>query len=62
MDTGTFKAPILRARLTELTFVLTQLDVYNWGAFGGRHVAQFDLAGPRSSGRRAVGRRRWWMR
>jgi uncharacterized protein YPO0396 len=45
MDTGTFKAPILRARLTELTFVLTQLDVYNWGAFGGRHVAQFDLEG-----------------
>lgn len=45
MDTGTFKAPILRARLAELTFVLTQLDVYNWGAFGGRHTAQFDLEG-----------------
>jgi uncharacterized protein YPO0396 len=45
MDTGTFKAPILRARVDELTYVLTQLEVYNWGAFGGRHTAQFDLAG-----------------
>ena len=25
--------------------VLTQLDVYDWGAFGGRHSAQIDLAG-----------------
>ena len=25
--------------------VLTHLDVYDWGAFGGRHSAPFDLAG-----------------
>ena len=45
MDTGTFKSPVLRAPLPELTFVLTQLDVYNWGAFSGRHTAHFDLEG-----------------
>ena len=27
------------------SYVLTHLDVYNWGAFGGRHSAQIDLAG-----------------
>jgi uncharacterized protein YPO0396 len=27
------------------SFVLTHLDVYDWGAFGGRHSAQIDLAG-----------------
>lgn len=45
MDTGTFKSPVLRTSLPELTFVLTQLDVYNWGAFAGRHTAHFDLEG-----------------
>jgi uncharacterized protein YPO0396 len=45
MDTGTFKTPILRNALPKLTFVLIQLDVYNWGAFSGRHTAQFDLEG-----------------
>src|SRR6185437_3805261 len=45
MDTGTFKTPVLRSALPKLTFVLTQLDVYNWGAFSGRHSAQFDLEG-----------------
>lgn len=27
------------------SYVLTRLDVYNWGAFGGRHSAAIDLAG-----------------
>ncbi len=27
------------------SYVLTQLDVYDWGAFGGRHSAEIDLAG-----------------
>lgn len=27
------------------SYVLTHLDVYDWGAFGGRHSAQIDLAG-----------------
>ena len=45
MDTGTSKKPILRSALPKLTFVLTQLDVYNWGSFSGRHTAQFDLEG-----------------
>lgn len=27
------------------SFVLTQLDVYDWGAFGGRHRAEIDLRG-----------------
>jgi uncharacterized protein YPO0396 len=45
MDTGTYKILALRSALPKLTFVLTQLDVYNWGAFAGRHTAQFDLEG-----------------
>jgi uncharacterized protein YPO0396 len=45
MDTGTFNVPALRASLGELAFVLTQLDVYNWGPFAGRHTARFDLEG-----------------
>lgn len=28
-----------------LSYVLTDLDVYDWGAFGGRHSATIDLAG-----------------
>ncbi len=31
--------------MAEHAFVLTHLDLYNWGAFGGRHTAEFDLAG-----------------
>lgn len=27
------------------SYVLTQLDVYDWGAFGGRHQAPIDLSG-----------------
>lgn len=27
------------------SYVLSHLDVYDWGAFGGRHSAQIDLAG-----------------
>lgn len=27
------------------SYVLTQLDVYDWGAFGGRHTAPIDLSG-----------------
>lgn len=27
------------------SYVLTHLDLYDWGAFGGRHSAQIDLAG-----------------
>lgn len=27
------------------SYVLTHLDVYDWGAFGGRHSAQVDMAG-----------------
>lgn len=27
------------------SYVLTHLDVYDWGAFGGRHTAEIDLAG-----------------
>src|ERR1700722_2140421 len=45
MDTGTHKTLPLRQTLRELTFVLTQLEVYNWGAFAGRHVARFELGG-----------------
>jgi uncharacterized protein YPO0396 len=31
--------------MAEGAFVLTHLELYNWGAFGGRHTAEFDLAG-----------------
>lgn len=27
------------------SYVLTHLELYDWGAFGGRHVAEIDLAG-----------------
>ncbi len=27
------------------TFFLTHVDLYNWGAFNGRHTAEIDLAG-----------------
>lgn len=27
------------------SYILTHLDMYDWGAFGGRHSAQIDLAG-----------------
>jgi uncharacterized protein YPO0396 len=33
------------AETSSLSYVLTQLDVYDWGAFGGRHSAEIDLAG-----------------
>lgn len=45
MDTGTHKTPMLSQALGELAFVLTELEVYNWGAFAGRHVARFELEG-----------------
>ena len=45
MDTGTHKTPLLNQTLGELAFVLTELEVYNWGAFAGRHVARFELEG-----------------
>jgi uncharacterized protein YPO0396 len=45
MDTGTHKTPVLSQALRELAFVLTELEVYNWGAFAGRHVARFELEG-----------------
>lgn len=45
MDTGTHKTPVLSQTLRELAFVLTELEVYNWGAFAGRHVARFELEG-----------------
>lgn len=45
MDTGAHKTLAVRQALSELTFVLTQLEVYNWGAFAGRHVARFELEG-----------------
>ncbi|MGQ0801282.1 MAG: ATP-binding protein [Pseudomarimonas sp.] len=36
---------ITSAMPASCSYVLTQLDVYDWGAFGGRHGAQIDLAG-----------------
>ncbi len=35
----------ISATLASDSCVLTHLDVYDWGAFGGRHGAQIDLAG-----------------
>lgn len=34
-----------KASLQPGSYVLTHLDVYDWGAFSGRHGAQIDLAG-----------------
>lgn len=33
------------ALIAPSTFVLTHLDLYDWGAFAGRHRAEIDLAG-----------------
>lgn len=35
----------MNARSGSSSYVLTHLDVYDWGAFGGRHSAPFDPAG-----------------
>jgi uncharacterized protein YPO0396 len=35
----------LTQRFPVRAFVLTQLNVYNWGAFSARHTAEIDLAG-----------------
>lgn len=45
MDTVTDRTSLLHAHSTEQTFVLTELHLYNWGSFAGRHTAHFDLAG-----------------
>ena len=37
--------PVLAESLSRSTFVLTQLDLFNWGAFAGRHSAAIDLEG-----------------
>lgn len=42
MDTATRPVAVLSQ---QGTYVLTHLDLYNWGAFSGRHTAEFDLAG-----------------
>lgn len=43
MDTSTL--PSLLKTSAAPTFILTQLDLYNWGAFNGRHTADINTAG-----------------
>jgi uncharacterized protein YPO0396 len=45
MDTETSRQPVLTGSLPPSSFVLTHLEVFNWGAFAGRHSAQIDLEG-----------------
>jgi uncharacterized protein YPO0396 len=45
MDTETSRQRVLTGSLPPSTFVLTHLEVFNWGAFTGRHSAQIDLEG-----------------
>ncbi|MBM0105833.1 hypothetical protein JM946_13920 [Steroidobacter sp. S1-65] len=37
--------PVLAESLSRSTFVLTQIDLFNWGAFAGRHSAAIELEG-----------------
>ncbi|MCL2898185.1 ATP-binding protein [Brenneria tiliae] len=46
-------------QLPSETYVLTHLELYNWGAFGGRHCAEIDIQGtaiigPTGSGKTTV--------
>ena len=41
---------------TPQSYVLTHLDVYDWGAFGGRHGVQVDLAGTAIVGQTGSGK------
>lgn len=43
-------------------FILTHLDLYNWGPFGGRHCADIDAKGTAIIGPTGSGKRPWWMR
>lgn len=45
MDSPTRQTTLLRKQAAEQTFVLTELHLYNWGSFAGRHTAHFDLEG-----------------
>jgi len=45
MDVKIAEYPIIRELLPSFTFVLTHLELYNWGAFNGRHGAQIDIQG-----------------
>jgi uncharacterized protein YPO0396 len=56
MDTETRRALVLPEGSSQDTYVLTHLDVYNWGAFSGRHTAEFDFAGTAVIGPTASGK------
>lgn len=43
MDTATLPSPL--AASSAHTYILTQLDLYNWGGFNGRHTADINAAG-----------------
>src|SRR5580658_2404313 len=45
MDVETNQQQAFAGSLAPSTFVLTHLEVFNWGAFAGRHSAQIDLEG-----------------
>jgi len=45
MDTRTARQKVLIEAPSVATFVLAHLEVFNWGAFTGRHTAQIDLDG-----------------
>lgn len=38
-------SPLLQDVSTPYTFILTHLDLYNWGGFSNRHCAEIDLEG-----------------
>jgi uncharacterized protein YPO0396 len=45
MDSRTSGQKVLVEPVPAATFVLTHLDLFNWGAFNGRHTAEIDLEG-----------------
>ncbi|HEV7443533.1 MAG TPA: ATP-binding protein, partial [Steroidobacteraceae bacterium] len=45
MDVRSDDQRTLTGALPSSTFVLTHVEVFNWGAFAGRHSAQIDLEG-----------------
>jgi len=56
MNTQATDNSFVSETLSSLTFILRQLDVYNWGPFGGRHCAEIDtegtaIIGPTGSGK-----------
>ena len=57
-QTDLFAADIL----PPTAYILTHLDLYNWGPFGGRHCAEIDPKGTAIIGPTGSGRPRWWTR